>query len=502
MARNLWTAAAAVFLFLPGHLPSAEPSAPTRLLPTEVELKQCLRTDWYGIYLHVEQAGLAKEAMKLGYAKETLERIAKPGKPGYHSKLELVAKTAANGVKNELRFTEEFEYDDRPPYALRWARSTQTDGKSTREVRITRTDKGFDVVTCSAGEERKKQIGPLDYTLADSITPELWLRRGARINDEVVTRTLDLDELRIDKEIRKLRRTTTSLTNGVKVVYHEVDFSAPREKLTGLERYDHQGHILSGTLGGVFEDRLEPEKQAKDIRQSTDLFVLGTVKVDKSLGDPGDVSELILEVGGKEAAVLKSGPRQTVTPTGSGKYLCKLGKAHGNPVKATAAEIEEALAETSSHLTTHPKIQALLKEALGEARTPRDKVDRLVQFVGKYIRPDYHAEPMTLLDLLKVRRGDCKHYALLLTTLARAAGIPAREVHGLLYMGDDQKAFGGHAWTEVVLDGFWVPVDAAWKETDVNATHLCTGSGLGDDLGWLSTFGKLSFKVLNVKHRE
>jgi len=82
---------------------------------------------------------------------------------------------------------------------------------------------------------------------------------------------------------------------------------------------------------------------------------------------------------------------------------------------------------------------------------------------------------------------------------ARAAGIPAREVSGLLYVGDDQKAFGGHAWNEVVLGGVWVPVDASLRQTEVDATHVSFGTDFKAAKNLLTTLGKLSFKVVEVK---
>ena len=107
----------------------------------------------------------------------------------------------------------------------------------------------------------------------------------------------------------------------------------------------------------------------------------------------------------------------------------------------------------------------------------------------------------TIHDLIDRRRGDCKSYALLFTTLARANGVPSREVAGLLYVGDDGKAFGGHAWNEVVLDGFWVPVDASLDETEVNATHLCFGTDKTAAKNLLETMGTLKLRVVEVKTR-
>jgi transglutaminase-like putative cysteine protease len=155
----------------------------------------------------------------------------------------------------------------------------------------------------------------------------------------------------------------------------------------------------------------------------------------------------------------------------------------------------------------HAKVQALVKEALGDAQASKDKVARLVAFVHRYIQGDYKTRPHSVLQLLEVRRGACTEYALLFTTLARAAGIPAREVTGLYYLGDDEKAFGPHAWSEVVLDGQWVPVDPAWGETELDAAHLTIGSTKGDKelnlmVDFLSTFGKVSFKLIEVKTKK
>jgi hypothetical protein len=470
----------------------------TRLIPSKQELEESLRTDWYGVYL----VGNANTKYKIGYAKDSMVRSTDLKNPGIVSTLEMKATTKSLGITNELKIVEIYEYEAEPPYAVRRASTSSSDGKTTKVIAISRTEKGFDVTVTAGGEKTTRQIPPIEYTLADSMTAGIWVAHSPKKGDTLTTRSFDLDELKMDKEDRKVQAVTTSVANGVPVTFYEVEFKSHREGITGVERYDRKGNLLSGTLAGVFELRLEPEKQAKDVQQSADLFVLGTIKVDKPLGDPSTVAELIMEISGKEAAVLKSGPRQLIVTNPSGSLTCKLGAPHGELAKATPKEIEDGLAETNDHPINNAKVKALAEQAIGDAQTPREKVNRLVDFVGDYIKPDYRAEPLTLLDLLKVRKGDCKHYALLLTVLARAAGIPAREVHGMLYMGDDLKTFGGHAWTEVVLDGQWIPVDASWKETDINATHLRYGSGYREDLSWLSTFGKLSIKVFDFKPRK
>ncbi len=149
--------------------------------------------------------------------------------------------------------------------------------------------------------------------------------------------------------------------------------------------------------------------------------------------------------------------------------------------------------------SANPKIKALAAQAVGDAKTPEEKVKRILDFVNNFVKPSLRASMPTIHDLMDKKQGDCKSYALLVVNLARANGIPAREVSGLLYVGDDQKAFGGHAWNEVVLGGVWVPVDATLRETEVDATHICFGTESKAAKNLLNTLGKLKFKVVEVK---
>ena len=75
--------------------------------------------------------------------------------------------------------------------------------------------------------------------------------------------------------------------------------------------------------------------------------------------------------------------------------------------------------------------------------------------------------------MLKNSKGDCTEHAILFTTLARAAGIPAREVSGLIYNNEEEKpSFNAHAWAEVAIDGKWIAVDPMWREIKISPIHI------------------------------
>jgi Transglutaminase-like superfamily len=107
-------------------------------------------------------------------------------------------------------------------------------------------------------------------------------------------------------------------------------------------------------------------------------------------------------------------------------------------------------------------------------------------------------------EIFAHRRGTCAGYAMLLTTMARAVGIPARYVLGYVYL---DGIFGGHAWTEIQVGGDWLPLDAAVPAGGIaDATHLgLVRSSLTEGVAGLTSgaalqmYGHLDVDVVSVK---
>ncbi len=74
--------------------------------------------------------------------------------------------------------------------------------------------------------------------------------------------------------------------------------------------------------------------------------------------------------------------------------------------------------------------------------------------------------------VLEKRRGLCQSHSLLFIALARASGIPAREVGGNVWGGPGSGGLFGHAWAQVALDGRWQSVDPALGQPIADATHI------------------------------
>ncbi len=400
-----------------------EKTARPEVTPKDVE--QALGADWYGVYL----AG-----KKVGHGKVMFERGKDDKAPSFVASIDLNMAFLSEGVKTEMRVQQSTEFDSAPPFALRRATLLQASpGGGSLKMEVIRAGNGFDVTQVADGMKAQKKLASLDYTLTDDLLPRVWLRLGPKVGDTLENKSFDMEQIRVDKETRKVLATKTSLSDGVKVTYHEVEMTSEKIGVPAIERYDSQGRLLSAKLGGAVELRLEPEELAKQHDKSVDLFVLGVVKIDKPLGDPTEVTGLVIEIAGEEAGQTKSGPRQSVARTADGKHICKTGAAAGGKFPASEQDAKDYVAEAHDFPISHEKVQALAKKAIGDAKTPQAKVERLVSFVNDYIKPNDKVRPDRVLQLIEVRKGACTEYALLFATLARAAGIPAHGFRVGLY---------------------------------------------------------------------
>ena len=123
-----------------------------------------------------------------------------------------------------------------------------------------------------------------------------------------------------------------------------------------------------------------------------------------------------------------------------------------------------------------PAIARRAVRIAGDERDPTAVARRIVAWVHDSLRAEAASVPTTAAGALARRTGDAREFALLAAAMARAAGIPAHPVSGLL---QHNGRFYLHSWTEVYL-GRWVPVDAMLNQVPADASHLSFVSGVPD----------------------
>jgi len=139
------------------------------------------------------------------------------------------------------------------------------------------------------------------------------------------------------------------------------------------------------------------------------------------------------------------------------------------------------------------RIRALARQIAGAERDPAVVAQLLERWVAQNVKSAPAAGLASALNVLAARRGDCNERTVVYVALARAAGIPARPVAGLLAA---RGRFYYHAWPEVYL-GTWVPVDPTLGQFPADAAHLRFAiGGFARQLELVRLIGKLRLEVL------
>lgn len=113
------------------------------------------------------------------------------------------------------------------------------------------------------------------------------------------------------------------------------------------------------------------------------------------------------------------------------------------------------------HVVFSPEMKALAKEIAGNEANPALKAKRFHDWIAENIRYSYSIEYSTVRNLSEYcrshRYGDCGQEALLLITLCRLNGIPARWQSGWSTFPGGKSI---HDWSEIYLPPYgWMPVD-------------------------------------------
>src|SRR5439155_876683 len=120
-----------------------------------------------------------------------------------------------------------------------------------------------------------------------------------------------------------------------------------------------------------------------------------------------------------------------------------------------------------------PRLQAQARLIIGPEQDGATAVRRLATWMHAHVERRVTAAVPSALQVLEKRVGDCNEHAVLFVALARAAGLPARTVVGLVPV---DGRFYYHAWAEVYL-GDWVAVDPMLDEVPAGAAHVRFGVG-------------------------
>ncbi len=456
-------------------------------------MEKNLGTDWYGVYL---------QKHKVGYLKSTAACETGPHGTLYKIQLSGTVQILSDAEIDEIKIESIATFSALPPFSLVLYADRMIHKDDFSEVKIMRISEGYQAEITQGKDTQSRFMGAFDYTLKDYTAVQRWITRNPDAGADIEYPNIVLETLTLEANTSRIMGIHESLTAGVKTIFYDV-LTTDAHGLDVKEVFGADGRAYRIVLGGLFECRLEPQALATKIDKTIDLFFRNTVFIDRPLGDSKTVTLLNLSLDNTSGTLLGNAPGQSVTQNRADGSMGVLLNSKGGPnVNATEEEIQKNLAATLDIPANHPTVIGLAQHAVDGADTISEKVSRLVEFVERYIEDDYTANPMTLMDIIEKKKGDCSEHAKLFTAMARALGIPCRTVGGLVYLGDDDQAFGLHAWNEVVMGGVWVPVDPTWGQTALDATHIRFPVEISKEWQVMAAIPEMKMAVLHVEHKK
>jgi len=476
--------------------PQAALAAGAAALPDVLTVRRPDAPEWFGLYL---------VGKKAGFTRTELRRELRDGKDVFVGRTEMLIRATVGGRDVERRQDEERVWEARPGGRLLSFHAAWSGDGGERSVTGTceRSACRAVIVAGAAREERTIEGVRETAELADAARLAA-ARRGA-----VTGTQLDLDKLRVREMRDQFLRRETIAGAGVAEEVSVVSESEAGDRLATEYRIADDGRVVEIRLGDAVVARPEAEETARRLDR-IDLFALARVTLPRPL--PRDVPRTIVyRLSGLPPAFLKSdgrqrfeaGPNGTTVLAVTARRPAAADPAKDTPLaRARAGAAPEDLAATPDVNWEAPGIAALARQVAGDAKGAYEAARRLSAHVHGRLEKAYGASHDRASDVLEAGKGDCTEHTVLLLALARALGIPARGVHGLVYAqyGDGQPALYWHAWPEIRSAGEWIALDPTFGQPVADATHLALGKGTQvDTVGLLGTLKVVGVEVRDAK---
>ncbi len=267
-----------------------------------------------------------------------------------------------------------------------------------------------------------------------------------------------------------------------------------------------------GQLTAIPSNRAEANKPAI---KSVDIGALGLIPLNRDIPSRPMPDRVIYRLHASDGIdlgqVLAGDDRQQVRSLEGGFVELTATPSKQPPRRIAPPPASEYLRPSKIIDFNHTTIQEMARRSGAYNDDTWTAAKRLESFVKKCMVPDASAPLGSAADAANSKRGDCRHYALLLCALCRSVAIPARTATGLVYIerskpeGGRGAYLGFHMWTEVYIDGVWVGLDGTLGQGGISARHIKI-----NDQSWfeeesmaplapvLNLVGKLQADVLQV----
>jgi len=440
---------------------------------------------WYGLYISGQKSGFSRSS------------IAKTD-DGYVAEEDAQFQVSMMGVPQEMHIVTKRMYGE--DGSLREIISEVKDlgGVSVFRARV----EGDELALYSqvGGAEETTMLPLPRETLADTLKHAHWVRQNPAIGD---TMTFSLFEPMYQQEVSGLSTIAgieQRFIQGVQVEVYKIDTSLERLGIESTSYVTREGITVEDVVAGSIRMRLEDEKLAKDFDYSNDVVISNAVILPERIESPRTRDSLRLRLTGPlgtEHVFIDGRQRLVADEDGSFLFVSQLQEVPDETpeLPVTDPELERWTEATTFVQSDDERIIEKAREIIGDETDSWAATQRLSEWVSENVRDVFSARLTNALEVLHSLKGDCTEHSILFIAFARAVGIPAREVSGLVYI-DDGPGFYYHQWAKVWV-GRWVDVDPTFNQALADVTHIKLAEGdLFEQARIMPIIGNLEIEVL------
>lgn len=458
-----------------------------------VDVTPFLGDSWYGLYFNGEKVGYLlkqvsrNDAGEVGVVEDAQFMVTMSGA---RQSMRMYSKRVYDGKGALLRI--DMEMND-PAQASTFA--AVVEGSELR------------VKSVLGGAAREDTFPKPSETLQDALRHALWARRGPAVGDVVNFSTFEPMYQKEVSGISRITKVEERVFNGVPTKVYEIQSVLDLMDIESTTYVTDSGVTVEDVISGVFTTRLEPEDAAKDVDYSVDTMVSNAVLLDKPIDNPRERDWLHLLLSGplRESHLFNDRRQSMILENDQIDFFATktdLAPLPALQLPITDEAVQHYVKPSAYVQSDDPRLIEKARAIVGDETNALKAARKLCDWVSDNMRSVFSARLSNALEALESLEGDCTEHTVLFVGLARAIGLPAKEVAGLIYVEGSPPGFYFHQWAAVWL-GDWIDVDPAFNQLPVDVTHIRLAEGdLFRQAKILPLIGRLEIQVLAEPQRK
>jgi hypothetical protein len=466
---------AAIFLF------------PRLLVAQGLDVDSLVGETWYGLYMNGEKAGYAFNSLE----KDEEDRIILVEDARFQ--INMV------GVKQDMHISSRRTY--LPDGGLFAIESTVVDPSGLTEFLARVEGEELLLISKVAGNVTETRLPKPKESLEDAVKHARWVLGTPQIGD---TLNFTVFEPMYQQEITGISHIIgieMRMLEGVNTKVYQIKTALDLMGIDSVAYVAENGTTLEDEVAGIITMRIEPEEIAKDVQYSNDVIVSNAAVIEEPIENPRERDALRLVLRGPLTQEhLFNDERQFIEEAGDHfNFVARRIVLDGFEPARLPIEDEELqrwMKATVFVQSDDPRLIEKAREIVGEETDTLEISNKLCAWVNANMRSTFSARLTNALEVLESLEGDCTEHSILFIGLARAAGLPAREVAGLVYVDGQIPGFYFHQWAKVWI-GKWIDVDPTFNQPLADVTHIKLAEGdLLRQAKLIPIIGKLKIEVL------